>query len=55
MQQTLSEIASSVVLITDRLNHGELLLHFGQVRSGSMGILDESECPQTFGKLPEMV
>ena len=30
MQQTLSEIASSVVLITDRLNHGELLLHFGR-------------------------
>ena len=26
-----------------------------QVRSGRMGILDESECPQTFGRLPEMV
>ena len=26
-----------------------------QVRSGSMGILDESECPQTFGRLSEMV
>ena len=25
------------------------------VRSGRMGILDESECPQTFGRLPEMV
>ena len=26
-----------------------------KVRSGCKGILDESECPQTFGRLLEMV
>ena len=26
-----------------------------QVRSGRVGILEESECPQTFGRLPEKV
>ena len=49
------EIASAVELITERLEKGGRLFYVGAGTSGRMGVLDASECPPTFGTLPEMV
>ena len=49
------EIASAVELITERLEKGGRLFYVGAGTSGRMGVLDASECPPTFGTLPDMV
>ncbi len=49
------EIALAVELITERLEKGGRLFYVGAGTSGRMGVLDASECPPTFGTLPDMV
>ena len=51
----LPEIASAVELIAERLEKGGRLFYVGAGTSGRLGILDASECPPTFGTLPEKV
>jgi N-acetylmuramic acid 6-phosphate etherase len=51
----LPEIASAVELISERLEKGGRLFYIGAGTSGRLGVLDASECPPTFGTLPEKV
>ena len=51
----LPEIASAVELISERLEKGGRLFYVGAGTSGRLGVLDASECPPTFGTLPEKV
>ena len=55
VREAQQEIASAVELITERLEKGGRLFYVGAGTSGRMGVLDASECPPTFGTLPEMV
>ena len=55
VQQALPEIASAVEVIAGRLSDGGRLFYVGAGTSGRLGVLDASECPPTFGTLPEMV
>ena len=55
VREVLTEIASAVELIAERLEKGGRLFYVGAGTSGRLGILDASECPPTFGTLPEMV
>jgi len=55
VRRALPEIASAVELIAERLEKGGRLFYVGAGTSGRLGILDASECPPTFGTLPEMV
>ena len=55
VREALPEIASAVELISERLEKGGRLFYVGAGTSGRLGILDASECPPTFGTLPEMV
>ena len=51
----LEEITSAVELIVDRLSRGGRLFYVGAGTSGRLGVLDASECPPTFGTLPDLV
>ena len=51
----LLNIAAAVDAITARLQRGGRLIYIGAGTSGRLGVLDASECPPTFGTLPEMV
>ena len=55
VREAQQEIASAVELITERLEKGGRLFYVGAGTSGRMGVLDASECPPTFGTLPDMV
>jgi len=55
VEQQLSEIARAVEVIGATLENGGRLYYFGAGTSGRLGILDASECPPTFGTLPELV
>lgn len=55
VEKELLNIASAVDIIVDNFNNGGRLLYFGAGTSGRLGVLDASECPPTFGVLPEMV
>ena len=55
VQRALPESASAVDLIMERLEKGGRLFYVGAGTSGRLGILDASECPPTFGTLPETV
>ncbi|MBQ7450095.1 N-acetylmuramic acid 6-phosphate etherase [bacterium] len=55
VEKELLNIAQAVDLIVDNFNKGGRLLYFGAGTSGRLGVLDASECPPTFGVLPEMV
>ncbi len=45
----LTEIATAVDIIADRLAHGGHLIYVGAGTSGRLGVVDASECPPTFG------
>lgn len=51
----LKQIAAAVDAITERMQRGGRLVYIGAGTSGRLGVLDASECPPTFGTLPEMV
>lgn len=55
VEKKLSNIAKAVDIIVENFNNGGRLLYFGAGTSGRLGVLDASECPPTFGVLPEMV
>ena len=55
VEKELMNIASAVDLIVENFNKGGRLLYFGAGTSGRLGVLDASECPPTFGVIPEMV
>ena len=55
VEKQLTYIANAVDAISDAfLNHGRLI-YLGAGTSGRLGILDASECPPTYGTLPEQV
>ena len=51
----LLNIAAAVDAITARMQRGGRLIYIGAGTSGRLGVLDASECPPTFGTLPEQV
>jgi N-acetylmuramic acid 6-phosphate etherase len=51
----LSEVASAVDAIAERMIEGGRLFYIGAGTSGRLGIVDASECPPTFGTPPELV
>jgi N-acetylmuramic acid 6-phosphate etherase len=51
----LSRIAAAVDAISIRMPRGGRLIYIGAGTSGRLGMLDASECPPTFGTLPELV
>lgn len=55
VQEILPEIAQTVNLVADRLQHGGRLFYMGSGTSGRLGILDAVECPPTYSTDPEMV
>jgi N-acetylmuramic acid 6-phosphate etherase len=55
VQVELTSIASAVDAITARMQRGGRLIYIGAGTSGRLGVLDASECPPTFGTLPELV
>ena len=55
VREALPEIALAVELISERLEKGGRLFYVGAGTSGRLGVLDASECPPTFGTLPEKV
>ena len=55
VEKQLTYIANAVDAISNAfLNHGRLI-YLGAGTSGRLGILDASECPPTYGTLPEQV
>lgn len=55
VEKTLPEIAEAIELIAHCFQKGGRLGYFGAGTSGRLGVLDASECPPTFGVLPELV
>jgi N-acetylmuramic acid 6-phosphate etherase len=55
VRDELPNIAAAVDAITARMQHGGRLIYIGAGTSGRLGVLDASECPPTFGTLPELV
>src|SRR5437870_9755375 len=49
------QIARAIDGIVDRLERGGRLIYVGTGTSGRLGVLDASECPPTFGTLPDLV
>ncbi len=48
-------LARTIDLVVDAFRSGGRLIYVGAGTSGRLGILDATECPPTFGSLPEMV
>ena len=55
VRDELPKIAAAVDAITARMQRGGRLIYIGAGTSGRLGVLDASECPPTFGTLPELV
>ena len=55
VRDELPNIAAAVDAITVRMQRGGRLIYIGAGTSGRLGVLDASECPPTFGTLPELV
>ncbi len=55
VRDELPQIAAAVDAITERMQRGGRLVYIGAGTSGRLGVLDASECPPTFGTLPELV
>ncbi|HSL93476.1 MAG TPA: N-acetylmuramic acid 6-phosphate etherase [Bacillota bacterium] len=55
VSMAMADIARTVDLIVDRLQHGGRLFYMGAGTSGRLGVLDASECPPTFGTAPDLV
>ena len=55
VRDELPNIAAAVEAITARIQRGGRLIYLGAGTSGRLGVLDASECPPTFGTLPELV
>lgn len=55
VRDELPNIVAAVDAITARMQSGGRLIYIGAGTSGRLGLLDASECPPTFGTLPELV
>ena len=55
IEKCLPQIAQAVECIVAAFQQGGRLVYIGAGTSGRLGVLDASECPPTFGVLPEMV
>ena len=55
VNQVLPEVARAVDGIVERLRAGNRLFYVGTGTSGRLGVLDASECPPTFGVVPDLV
>jgi N-acetylmuramic acid 6-phosphate etherase len=55
VRDELPNIAAAVDAITARMQRGGRLIYIGAGTSGRLGALDASECPPTFGTIPELV
>jgi N-acetylmuramic acid 6-phosphate etherase len=55
VRDELPNIAAAVDAITARMQRGGRLIYIGAGTSGRLGVLDASECPPTFGTLPELI
>jgi N-acetylmuramic acid 6-phosphate etherase len=55
VREELPRIAQAVDAIAERMQRGGRLIYMGAGTSGRLGVLDASECPPTFGTLPELV
>ncbi|MFH1754539.1 MAG: N-acetylmuramic acid 6-phosphate etherase [Candidatus Latescibacterota bacterium] len=55
VRSAIPEIARVVDIVTGCFKNGGRLLYFGAGTSGRLGVVDASECPPTFGVLPDMV
>ena len=55
VRDELPNIAAAVDAIAIRMQRGGRLIYIGAGTSGRLGVLDASECPPTFGTLPELV
>ncbi len=55
VRDELPNIAKAVDAIAARMQQGGRLIYIGAGTSGRLGVLDASECPPTFGTLPELV
>jgi len=53
--KVLPDIELLIEATTSRLKDGGRLFYIGAGTSGRLGIVDASECPPTFGVIPEMV
>jgi N-acetylmuramic acid 6-phosphate etherase len=55
VREVLGDVATAVDAIVTRLRNGGRLFYIGTGTSGRLGVLDASECPPTFGVVPELV
>ena len=55
VREAAPSIARALDLASDALSGGGRLIYVGAGTSGRLGVLDASECPPTFGTLPEQV
>ncbi|MBE3561617.1 MAG: N-acetylmuramic acid 6-phosphate etherase [Ktedonobacteraceae bacterium] len=55
VSRELAQIARAVEGIAERMRRGGRLIYMGAGTSGRLGVLDASECPPTFGVVPELV
>jgi N-acetylmuramic acid 6-phosphate etherase len=55
VKRALGDVVRAVDEIVARLSKGGRLFYTGTGTSGRLGVLDASECPPTFGVLPELV
>jgi len=55
VEKELPYIEQAVELVVNAIKNGGRLLYFGAGTSGRLGVVDASECPPTFGTLPDMI
>lgn len=55
VEKVLPSIANAVEVIAEKLSAGGRLFYIGAGTSGRLGVLDASECPPTFGTIPEKI
>jgi N-acetylmuramic acid 6-phosphate etherase len=53
--EQIPKIASFIEIVVEKIQKGGRLFYIGSGTSGRLGILDASECPSTFGVLPNLV
>ncbi len=55
ISRELSDIASAIDLISEKLRAGGRLIYIGAGTSGRLGVIDATECPPTYGVSPELI
>ena len=55
LEKALPQIEGTIEKVVEQLQKGGRLFYIGAGTSGRLGVLDASECPPTFGSLPDQV